>query len=151
MQNVRIFMVAIAALIGPSTSIFVLRVRSDHRLPRLATELPIHQRPYINEETHNPLRLWPLDRMGATGLEPVTPSVSYTGTTVENAAKQGILQGTDERLHSSLHKNQESAPSTTVQTLAAVFANLSDADRSVLLSLLAKSNGQPPSSATVTA
>lgn len=74
--------------------------------------------------------------MGATGLEPVTPSVSYTGHSLENAEKQGNSDSPESGLHAGLHKNQECTPSATVQALAALLSNLTEADRAALASLL---------------
>jgi hypothetical protein len=62
-----------------------------------------------NAKGHNLLRLWPLRRMGATGLEPVTPSVSSLGGTIANTEKQGGLEDAAASLHASLHNHTADA------------------------------------------
>jgi hypothetical protein len=104
----------------------------------MATELTILQEPFINSKSRKPFRLRLLRQVGATGLEPVTPSVSYSGDALENAGKQGVSATPADGLHSGLHTKSESTPSAAVQALAALLANLSETDRAALALLLGK-------------
>ena len=67
-------------------------------------------------------------------------SVSCSGISEKKTEKHGNSDSQDTGLHNSLHKNQETPLSPTVQALANLLANLSEADRVALSALLNESN-----------
>src|SRR5262245_16994240 len=91
-------------------------------------------------------------RVGATGLEPVTPSVSCSGAGTpapENTELSGASPG---GLHQGLHQNpgswRQTAPplaGSSVAELAAAFYALTPQQRSALAELLTASRDMSPS------
>src|SRR5262249_60698020 len=74
--------------------------------------------------------------MGATGLEPVTPSVSSKGTSDATEANKGLTETTPAVCTPVCTSEGESQQRDTVEVLAAALLGLSPADRARLAALL---------------
>jgi hypothetical protein len=82
--------------------------------------------------------------MGATGLEPVTPSVSSKGIIDASGNQQGLTADTSDRCTIRCTSEPQPANAGTVEALAAALLTLSPADRARLAALLvAGQQGQP--------
>jgi hypothetical protein len=78
--------------------------------------------------------------MGATGLEPVTPSVSCSGGRADTSKKQGRSETPTNGLHQRLHQISPNIaatfPDPTIAALAALLATLTGDQRAALVRLL---------------
>jgi hypothetical protein len=74
--------------------------------------------------------------MGATGLEPVTPSVSNAGSPLENTEKQGIFARPARGLHPGLHTFAENEAEPRLAALAAALVALSPEECDRLAAML---------------
>ncbi len=74
--------------------------------------------------------------MGATGLEPVTPSVSSKGALDASANQQGLTASPSDGCTTGCTTNPEISKTLTLEDLAAALANLSPSDRAKLAAML---------------
>jgi hypothetical protein len=74
--------------------------------------------------------------MGATGLEPVTPSVSSKGTSDASETDKGVTAGAPFRCTSGCTSEGQTANADPLAPLAAALLALSPADRARLAALL---------------
>jgi hypothetical protein len=74
--------------------------------------------------------------MGATGLEPVTPSVSSKGPLNATTNQQGLTASPSDACTTACTSEPENANAGTVEALAAALLSLSPADRQRLAALL---------------
>jgi len=74
--------------------------------------------------------------MGATGLEPVTPSVSSKSPLNANENQQGLTAGPSDRCTTGCTASQDISKNLTLQDLAAALVNLSPAERAKLAAML---------------
>jgi hypothetical protein len=82
--------------------------------------------------------------MGATGLEPVTPSVSSNSTRDASSKQQGVAESQAGRCTNGCTNTAQNANVGTVEALAAALLGLSAADRARLAALLTESTQNPP-------
>src|SRR5262249_1538982 len=75
-----------------------------------------------------------LYRVGATGLEPVTPSVSISGASLEMPEKQGRSEQSDVSLHVRLHNRPEDPD---LQRILDAWPKLPERVRRAILTLAA--------------
>jgi hypothetical protein len=74
--------------------------------------------------------------VGATGLEPVTPSVSSKGPSDASETGKGLVTAAPARCTSGCTSTSETANAATVEALAVALLGLSAADRGRLVALL---------------
>src|SRR6266704_330097 len=75
-------------------------------------------------------------KVGATGLEPVTPSVSSKGRCHASDSSKGLAEGDPAACTSDCTSEPENAHADPLETLAATLRNLSPADRARLAAML---------------
>ena len=83
--------------------------------------------------------------MGATGLEPVTPSLSSKGLCNASAENKGLTTSEDSRCTSGCTSEPESS-NVALDALAAAVSALSPEDRVRLVALLLNHSGKPDGS-----
>src|SRR6516162_10021737 len=90
-------------------------------------------------------------QMGATGLEPVTPSVSSKGMPDTSETRKGLAKRTSDACTNACTSEAEKANVGTVEALAAALLSLSAVDRVRIAALLtskqaeqAEGNGATP-------
>ena len=102
----------------------------------LATVGPPTLTPMQIEKGRNLLWLRPLYRVGATGLEPVTPSVSNKGTPDAGETDKGLTAAAPSACTTACTSTVETANAGTLEALAAALLGLSVADRTRLAAML---------------
>jgi hypothetical protein len=102
----------------------------------LATVGPKNHHTARKRKGRNLLWLRPLCLVGATGLEPVTPSVSSKGTSDASETGKGVMEGAPSACTPACTSKGSTGQADPVAVLAAALLGLSPEDRARLAALL---------------